>query len=228
MSEIWLCTKKPRLNFDSSVLSDLSEQELLQISAHPHMFWAAKKNLYRFFFFSPKQIISVRLQALRAFTQQCLLWFYYEKLQVRQAAVCPSQLQEGSSPWMCSADPSRACSSAEGGQNFSSNMALGIKRDLSRHHWSKFGDSQLCSVVSVDTDPESHSAPLLCFSFSPSPSVSQVWSRGFLHIKNIHKGSSADSQQLLHTPKEASGLWDNVLQPKHQGHIWLIKVGGSS
>lgn len=51
MSEIWLCTKKPRLNFDSSVLSDLSEQELLQISAHPHTFWAAKKISTVFFFF---------------------------------------------------------------------------------------------------------------------------------------------------------------------------------
>lgn len=43
MSEIRLCTKKPRLNFDSGIFCDLSEQELFQLSADLHMFYAAKK-----------------------------------------------------------------------------------------------------------------------------------------------------------------------------------------
>lgn len=48
------------------MLCDLSEQELLLLSADPHVFCSAKK-IYKVF---PQIDISVRLQTLKAFTLQ--------------------------------------------------------------------------------------------------------------------------------------------------------------
>lgn len=134
MSGIWLCTKKPRLNFDSSVLCDLSKQELLQLSADPHTFWAAKKSLQ--FFFPQNRLFQWGYKPWGLSHSSVFSGFIKRSCRSGKLLCAPDSCRKDHSPWICSADPSRACSSAEVGQYFSSNMNLGIKRDLSRHHWS--------------------------------------------------------------------------------------------
>lgn len=97
MSEIWLCTKEPRLNFDSGMLCDLSEKKLLQLSADPHMFCTAKKKIKIF----PKIDISVSPKGFHIAASSLVS---LEKLQVRCAGVCNTKLQEQPSLGICNPD----------------------------------------------------------------------------------------------------------------------------